>query len=376
MSSHPLWNHSVAHRLAMLRPGTHRVAYLAPKPDYGTFRYRGFNPTQALRDHSTTVSASYFFYSDLQIIDNLAEWADTLVVVRAPYDERLDAVYRQFHNVGKRVFFDIDDLVFDRRFITLVASSLENELQEGELNQWSAFINNTGFALGLADEVITTNTYLAARISEVVDLPVHVVPNTFNASQHHASEAVRHVKKPETSGLRVGYFSGSHSHSLDFDGVADALRRYLEGSPQSSLTIVGHLDVPETLQSVSSRITRLPFMDFLDMQGVLAKVDLNIVPLQSSPFTFCKSELKYFEAALVHTPTLASRTPVFESAITEGVTGFLADSGTWLERLQKIDALGSDARSTVAASAKAHALDTYSPTQLAHALELLFGEQK
>ena len=374
MSSHPLWNHSLAQRLALLRKGTYRVAYLAPKPDLGTFRYRAFNPTEALKS-SSTHSASYFFYSDLALLDDLSSWADALVLVRAPYDQRLDSIYRQFRNVGKKVYFDIDDLVFDSRYATLVASNLGYELQEEELNQWSAFISNTGLALSRADEIITTNDYLAARIRDFVELPIHVVPNTFNSYQHTRSEALP-VRTPGPQGLSLGYFSGSHSHLLDFGVVASALVTFLSHSPHSRLTVVGHLALPAELETFTERITRLPFMDFLDLQEAIREVDVNIVPLQSSDFTSGKSELKYFEAGLVSTPTLASRTPVFEAAISEGKTGFLADSGTWLDRLHEIEGFSPERRQAVGEAARLDAHKRYSPESLVEHLTAVFGQEK
>jgi glycosyltransferase involved in cell wall biosynthesis len=376
MSVHPLWDKSLSERLAPLSPDTHRIAYFSPTPDFGTFRYRCFNPVDALLAHSTVLSASFFFYSDLEILDDLSNWVDTLVVVRAPYDERIDSLYRQFRNAGKRVLFDIDDLVFDLRYATLVASNLGYELQEEELNQWSAFISNTGLSLARADGVITTNIFLADRVRDVTELPVWVIPNTFNSTQEKASEQPHELRFPQPGSLRLGYFSGSNSHSLDFDVVAETLAVFLRESPQSTLTVVGHLDIPEVLQSVDSQISRVAFMDFVDMQGVLAAMDLNIVPLQSSAFTFCKSELKYFEAALVATPTLASRTPVFEHALEQGITGFLADSGTWLARLREIAALSPEQRAGIGQAAKISAQEKYSPERLAKLLEEVLGEEK
>ena len=375
MKHHPLWSHGLAERLAMLKPGTLRVAYLAPKPDFGTFRYRCVNPVEALNAHSEDISASYFFYSDLTIVDNLSDYADILVSVRTPYDARLDQLFRRFSHRDKRVVFDIDDLVFDTRFAPLVASNLGYLLEEEELNQWTAFISNIGTAMGMASAVTTTNTFLAQRIRDVVDVPVHVIPNTFNAAQAEASLSVPKKASEATPGLRIGYFSGSHSHSQDFDVAAGPLADFLRKSPESSLLIAGHLEVPEAFRAFESRITRLPFMDFVAMQGVLASVDLNIVPLQSSPFTHSKSELKYFEAGLVGTPTLASATPVFAGAVRDGVTGFLAQSAGWDEALASVAKLGPSKRREIGQAAKSHALSAYSPEVLAQSLTQVFSNE-
>jgi glycosyltransferase involved in cell wall biosynthesis len=120
---------------------------------------------------------------------------------------------------------------------------------------------------------------------------------------------------------------------------------------------------------------RKPFVDFLDMQSLVRTVDLNIVPLQENPFTWSKSELKYFEAALVETPTLASSCPVFSNAIAPGKTGFLAESTQWLGRFREIEKLGPDHRFGIGAAARQHVRSVYSPERLLLQLEGIFGKE-
>ena len=376
MNTHPLWSHTLPERLGLLKAGTTRIAYLAPKPEYGTFRYRCFNPVDALNRHSPNISASYFFYSDLEALDNLADYADCLVVSRCPMDAQLDRLFRRFHNSGKKVFFDIDDLVCDTNYATLVASNLGYPLEKADLNNWTAFIASINLSLTRADEVITTNDHLAEQIRTITSSQVHVVRNTFNEAQLRASDEALNLPKTQTRGLTLGYFSGSNSHSRDFDVIAGPLLTFLEETPESSLTVVGHLEIPSEYDRLGSRLIRVPFMDFLQMQSFLRQIDLNIVPLQDSLFTWSKSELKYFEAALVETPTLASNTPVFRSAVTPRVTGFLAESSEWLSTLREIGALAPEKLHAVGAAARASILDVYGPPALADRLSDVLGKRK
>lgn len=365
IGSHYIWSHSLAQRIGMLRPKTIRVAFLAVQPDYGTFRYRCFNPVDAINKHSKRVSASYFFYKDLAYIDNLAQYADVLVVSRCPYDAKLDRLFRRFKNASKKIIFDIDDLVFDPKHATLVASNLGYPLEKADLTNWTAFICSIGASLNAADEVVTTTEYLGSLIRESTNAPVHIVPNTFNNAQQQISDACLKLPRPDKSGLHIGYFSGSLSHSHDFSIVKHQIQRFLEISEDSRLTVVGHLEIPKELSSLRDRILVEPFMDFLAMQDVLLDVDLNIVPLQESLFAWSKSELKFFEAALVETPTLASRNPVFSQAIEDGITGFLADSTSWLDALVEINSLSKKKLESVGQAARKIALKNYSPQKLA-----------
>jgi glycosyltransferase involved in cell wall biosynthesis len=113
-------------------------------------------------------------------------------------------------------------------------------------------------------------------------------------------------------------------------------------------------------------------MDFLDLQSALGSVDLNIVPLQNSPFTGAKSELKYFEAAVAGTPTLASTNAVFGSVITDGLNGFLAQPHEWGAKLDMIARMTTPQRAAVADAARSHARATYSPDALLRHLTRIF----
>jgi glycosyltransferase involved in cell wall biosynthesis len=366
---HKLWDRPLIQRLGMLKTGTLRIAYVAAKPDLGTFRYRAFNPVECLNNSSADITASYFFLSDLDRIGNLSDYADVLVAVRLPYDGRVDRLFRKFSNRGKKIYFDIDDLIIDGRYDTLVAANLGYRLEGEDLYWWSAFISNWRKTLSFADEVITTNPQLAAAITEISPHPIHVVPNTLN--QHQLDVPIS-PQRSAAAGLHIGYFSGSKSHDHDFEVARQALITHLEASPSSRLTVVGHLESLTGFDSVQSQVTRLPFMDFLDLQDALGSVDLNIVPLQNSAFTDAKSELKYFEAAVAGTPTLASSTAVFGSVITDGVNGFLARPSEWGAKLDMIAGMTAQQRTTVADAARSHALANYSPAALLQHLKRIF----
>lgn len=371
MTNHPLWNLSLAARLGLLKPGTQRIAFLYPQPDVGTFRYRAFNPVDAINNHSTQKSASYFFLSDLRAIDDLSALADVLVVVRVPFDGPLERLYRKFRHQGKKIYFDIDDLVFNPEFAPLVAANLGFQLEGEQLNRWTDFMTNIGKALSRADAVTTTHSFLAERIREFTSNPVHVFSNSLNAAQLEVCSRLSSDQGRQGS-LRIAYFSGSPSHSLDFEVARHSITRFLQKSPDSSFTVVGHLELPSELRALGSRVRSLPFMDFLAMQEVLGACDVNIVPLQRSVFTHSKSELKYFEAAAASTITLASRSPLFSQVVTHGTNGMLANADEWAEALHALSAMDVSDRFSMAQAAKDHAEATYSPSALLSQLEAIF----
>ena len=103
---------------------------------------------------------------------------------------------------------------------------------------------------------------------------------------------------------------------------------------------------------------RHPFYDFVTLQELVGSVDLNLVPLQYNAFTNCKSELKYFEAAIVGTQTIASPTYTYARAITDGENGYLAQAHQWLERIRRATA-DLDSLEVMTRRSYQHARDAY-----------------
>jgi glycosyltransferase involved in cell wall biosynthesis len=83
------------------------------------------------------------------------------------------------------------------------------------------------------------------------------------------------------------------------------------------------------------------------------------VPLQDNVFTNCKSELKWFEAAVVGAVTVASPTYTFRCAIAEEENGWLAPAHAWEETLRRVICGGQAIWRTVAARARANAEERF-----------------
>src|SRR4029077_8972011 len=84
------------------------------------------------------------------------------------------------------------------------------------------------------------------------------------------------------------------------------------------------------------RIERIGFLGAGDLLRCIAETDINLAPLElGNPFCEGKSELKFFEAALVRVPTVASGTETFCAAVEDGISGFLArDAAEWRRAIE------------------------------------------
>ena len=326
------WPVPLSRRLRELSRGHLHVAYVYPEPNHGTFRYRVLNMLEALA-LDPAVGGSWFSLADLWCRDELLARADVIVLCHCRYTAELADLVVRARAAGRRVLFDIDDLVFDTRYVPMVLHYLDHPASEAALQHWFANFSRYGELLRLCDGAIVTTGYLAARVREFADLPVAVVPNFMNQAQLQASDAILTAKR--RSGYRrddhvqIGYFSGSQTHGRDFELVTDALAKLLDADLRLKLRLVGQIELPGALQRHRQRIEVYPLQDPISLQRHIGAVEINLAPLQDNPFTNSKSELKFFEAAAVGTLTVASPVFAFRETMQHGKTGFLAPAQRW-----------------------------------------------
>jgi len=331
------WPTPLAERLRRTRQGKHRVAYLYDTLDSGTFRYRVYNMIQALTERPE-IAATYFTGDELPALASALPDLDVLVVGRYRYTNELSQLICRARDYGKRVFFDTDDLVFDLDYVPLMAATLDLDLLHPDLwDPWFAMVGRMGAALKLCEAALTTNEHLAERIRCFTAKRVTVIPNFINREQYALSQQLYAQK--QASGfardgrVHLGYFSGSATHNKDLEVAAGAIARLLGNNPDVVLRVVGFMELKGPLRELGARIERIEFQDFLNLQRHVAEVELNLVPLQDNEFTNCKSELKYFEAGIVGTLTIASPVFSYRQSMKDGATGFLARDYEWDSKL-------------------------------------------
>lgn len=358
------WVKSFDERLRDLQRGSRRVAYFYHRPDSSTFRYRVYNMIQALEASADDISAAYFTESDLKRIDRIVKTADVLVVCRACYTDRINYLIMSAKERGCRVFFDVDDLVFDTDYVHLIVNTVDADLSlPGTWDYWFAYTSRIATTLRLCDKVIVTNDFLASHVRRCFDKQTSVIPNFINREQLDFSRQIFKLKAANgfagDGRIHLGYFSGTPTHDKDFYIVAGAVARLLDRDPRLVVRIVGLLNTKECLLRHQSRVEVYPLHDFINLQRLIGSTEINLVPLQDNTFTNCKSELKYFEAGIVGTITVASPTFIFRRVIRDGENGYLANAQEWETKLQAVlDSMGS--YSEIAKNAFQHSEDTYS----------------
>lgn len=365
---HAPWDIGFEQRVELLTQGQYRVAYYYATPDTSTFRYRAYNVAQALALGSAEarVSASWFTSHDFDRMGRVLESCDALVLCRnSLYNGKVARLAARARTLGRKIYFDVDDLVFDPSYTHLLMDTLNVDLNnDGVWDYWHAYIGRVGATFELADAAIVTNDFLAARAREWSNKEVKVLPNFYNREQGDISreiwESKEHDHWDRDQTLHFAYFSGSPSHDRDFSLIANPIATIMDADDRIRLTIVGFLSDSTPLNRHAGRVTVLSLKDFINLQREIGAVEVNLVPLQDNPFTNCKSELKWFEAAIAGAVTVASPTHAYRQAIQHGHNGWLSPAHKWQETLEQVVALfDRGGQHDILANARQDAIDRF-----------------
>jgi glycosyltransferase involved in cell wall biosynthesis len=372
------WDMPFSERFKALCAGTRRVAYFYERPDTSTFRYRVYNMMQVLRTLGQDIGAGFFGNDDKDDLARVVDAADVVVICRARYNQHINQLITRAREQGKRVIFDVDDLVFNTDYVHLILRTLDQDIDNpAAWDTWFGWIGRIGATLRMCDAAIATNGYLANKINEYSGLPTEVIPNFLNQEQLAISDRIFKEKLDlgfkRTEAIHIGYFSGTPTHNHDFAVAAKALAAAMRNDPRLRLLVVGFLELKGGLEAYADRIEFYPLHDFVNLQRIMSLVEINIVPLVDNGFTNCKSELKYFEAAAVGTLTIATPIHSYAGAITHGENGYLARSTDWADCIGRLSA-DFNGYAAMAEKAHAHTMATYGWfNQLERIERVLFG---
>ena len=136
-------------------------------------------------------------------------------------------------------------------------------------------------------------------------------------------------------------------------------------TPDGALPLIDTDEYP-SLNGLEEQIEWRPLQPLMNLPAEMARLDINLAPLEvGNPFCEAKSELKFFDAALVNVPTIASPTGPFRRAIDHGRTGFLATSADdWYVYIKRL-VQDAGLREQVGRNAYIAALAAFGPRQRA-----------
>lgn len=319
-------------------------------------RYRARLPAEALDLQG--VRSQVRHYRDPELLA-LASQVDVAVFYRVPATVQVLELIDALHGAGVACAFDVDDLIFDPDIRDEIPAL--RLLPPDEAALWLQGIERYRTTLEACDAYIGSTPMLVERAAELTGLPAHRFDNGVGLAL--ARQADRELRRRRAEGpLRIGYLSGTTTHDEDWFFVEPAVIEVLDRHPEVELWLGGHLPDSPSLERFGARVVRLPFAPWLDLPAILRDLDVNLSPLApGSRFNEAKSAIKWLEAALTATPTVASPTGPFRDALAEPGSGYLAaDHDAWVAALDELLS-GQATRARVGAVARRRALLEWAP---------------
>lgn len=320
------------------------------------FRYRVQLPAEALRLYN--VESQFCYFTDPALGDQIED-ANLVVLYRVPATERILHLIKSSQSKNIPVLYDLDDLIFDPEIVSEIPAL--QTLPSDSAKEWLREICCYRTTMQACDAFIGSTEPLCDYARRVVGIPATRFPNGVGLRLAQLSEAA--LEQPRTSGsLRIGYLSGTRTHDLDWMYIEPAVLAALEQFKDAELWLVGSVPLTAGLDRFAKQVKRLPMQAWQRLPEILCNLDVNLAPLTpGNYFNEAKSAIKWLEAALVCTPTIASPTQPFREAIQHDVNGLLAETPEAWEACLN-DLLGDAAkRKRLGEQAQCDALQNYSP---------------
>lgn len=284
-----------------------------------SYRYRVMNQSEQLRLKGYYVVDYYYTNKSIK---NYVKDFDFVIMHRVPFSNNIDNIIKKIKELGKKVFYDIDDIVFDMDYA--LKSEGINALNQQQKEEYIQGIVRYRKVLEMCDGVITSTKFLS-KVAYKYNNNIVINRNALSSTLINISETEnKDYRKPDKF-IRIGYFSGSNTHKRDFLEVENVLWEILTKNKHVKLLIGGLLDLPDYFHDLEQQVVQLPLVHWTYLPNIIKNLDINIAPIEiENPFCKAKSEIKYIEAAILKIPTIASEIESYQYAIKNGYNGFIA----------------------------------------------------
>lgn len=349
------------------------IIYVKEVFENSTFRYRTYNVMEAMKGNSK-YHVTCFNGGELSLLMKYIEKVDLVILQRCKWSFELGNFIHYIKEHKILVYYDMDDLIYDPKY---VPDYLNNTGYYDELRMDMHFAMAARYQqiAKMCDGFLVTTEKLQEKISQDFHKKAFIYYNFLNQEQESIAQSILEIKEntKDRKKFIIGYFSGSNSHARDLEMVEDAIVRLMEKYDDIYLNIVGYMNLSKNFKKLKEqgRIIISPFVTYQELEYLIARVDVNIIPLQKNEFNDCKSELKYFEASIVNTVTVACNNCVYSSIIEDGVNGFLAGELEWFEKLEYVY-LNYNRLNDIIKNAREYCLDKYGNSNQEKMLEKLY----
>jgi glycosyltransferase involved in cell wall biosynthesis len=294
----------------------------------------------------------------------LLTFSDICIFYRCPALPEIVKLIATAKSLGKITIYEIDDLIFDPLYPQPI-TTYGGYVSKKEYNDLILGMALYRSAAMLCDYGIASTQPLSTELSKLVGTRKCFV-------HRNAIDKKSSMLRPHTSidkkFVDIFYGSGTKAHNTDFITEAlPAILRILREEPFARLTIVGYLQLPnEITDEYGDRILNAPLTtSFMGYSMYLSNADINIAVLKPDGINNCKSELKWFEAAVCGVPSVMSATQNYLDVIDDGMDGFVAHNPHDWYRILKMLVLDKEKRADVGNQARSRVLREYSVENMA-----------
>ena len=285
------------------------------------YRYRVLHQMEQLNACFLESDVKFYLNLDPLIVRNYR----VIIFFRCPWSKKVGEAIELAKSLNKKVLFDIDDLVIDKKYTELIPYI--QTLPRKQKKLYDDGVNRIAQTLKLCEGAITTTEALANKLKFYVP-KVFINRNVASEEMWKLSREalINKEKTKKNESVIIGYFSGSITHDSDIEMIKPALIKILEEFPNVKILLLGQITPPKYLSEFSEKIIYQKFLEWRELPEKISKVDINIAPIKNSIFNAAKSENKWVEAALVKVPTIASNFGAFKYVIHNNETGLLCSN--------------------------------------------------
>lgn len=214
-------------------------------------RYRVEHQMEQVRAYG--LFADSIFYERLDI--DMVKYYRGFVFFRCPITEEIDSFIELAKYYNKPVFFDIDDLVIDKKYTDQIPYLKTMSAEEKKV--YDDGVERTKQTLLKCDYAITTTSALANELKNYV-ADVYINRNVASEKMLKYSERAKANVQKEKDKIILGYFSGSITHNSDFEMILPAIKKVMQENSNVYLKVVGELNMPKELDDLKDRIISSP----------------------------------------------------------------------------------------------------------------------
>jgi len=305
---------------------------------------------------------------------NALPFYDQIIFYRVPALPEIVRLIAVARALGKVVFYEIDDLIFD----PVYPPSIDTYGGYVNAEEYANLVKGMALyraAAQLCDYGLASTQPLADRLAPLVRSgKCFLHRNALDKQNYIPASAPEPVDKGY---LNLFYGSGTKAHNSDFiEEVLPAIRRILNEFPETRLTVVGYLQLPTPdLEKFGGRIVQIPLVENIKVYwSYVAASDINLAVLKPDLMTDVKSELKWLEAGVFAVPSVVSNTQNYIDVIKNDVDGVTASGpDEWYEALSRL-IRDPALRRRVGLSARMRILKEYSVSTMAKNIDAILDE--